>query len=791
MRYNKFILLLTFYCFMVSSLQAQWTSAGTLTSQTSTENDLLLGGESMTGHGSKCFWKSEKQAFRGGNLAFVHSSFWDVDSLGLSSFAYGLNTRAAGVGSVSFGVTSQASGYSSAAFGTASKALGNYSTAFGHLTKSSGNNSTAFGSESKAIGGLSTSFGSHTTASGVVSTSFGSFTEALGDYATAFGRNSIASGDYSTSFGFGAEASGENSTAFGYESEAIGELSTAFGFETVASADISTAFGIETTASGYNSTAFGIGTTASGFNSIAFGSFTEAFGPRSTAFGINTDAEGIWSMALGSYSKAVGTRSIVIGHDVNATGIESMVIGSAPASNPLINDINRSLMVGFGSIVPTFFVGPAPNETGTGNVSIGGNTSPLQKLHVNGAIEIGNTAINTNGAIRYNGNNFQGYHVGGWKNLDDISLWNKTGNTAYYTDGKVAIGTTTPSAAPPSEGLAVTGNAGIGTNNPTQKLEVVGGIKIGDTNSDIDGSIRYDGNNFQGHHAGEWKNLDETNGSSLWSQTGNTAYYTDGKVAIGTTTPSAGVTIGNTAAPPSEGLAVTGDAGIGTNNPAQKLEVVGGIKIGTTTSNIDGSIRYDGDNFQGHTDGNWVNLDNKVWNLNGGQAFYTSGDVGIGTNNPIHNLHVEGDIAVTGSIITPSDRRLKEDIKPIADALTIVSSLQPKSYLYKEEQVDAYGLSDKQQYGLIAQELEEILPTLITQQAIVTEDGKSYKGVEYAQLIPILTQAIKELNEELVDVKEEKVKSDVMINKLQSELKSTTEIMRDRLDALEKNVVKK
>jgi hypothetical protein len=52
-----------------------------------------------------------------------------------------------------------------------------------------------------------------------------------------------------------------------------------------------------------------------------------------------------------------------------------------------------------------------------GNVGLG-NGNPLEKLHINGAVTIGNTSGNLPGTIRWNGNNFQGRNGTGWVNLD-------------------------------------------------------------------------------------------------------------------------------------------------------------------------------------------------------------------------------------------------------------------------------------------------------------------------------------------------------------------------------------
>lgn len=56
-------------------------------------------------------------------------------------------------------------------------------------------------------------------------------------------------------------------------------------------------------------------------------------------------------------------------------------------------------------------------------------------------------------------------------------------------------------------------------------------------------------------------------------------------------------------------VTAAGNIGIGTSTPAQKLEVLGGIKIGNTTTNVEGSIRYNNSRFEGHTTNNWVSFD--------------------------------------------------------------------------------------------------------------------------------------------------------------------------------------
>jgi len=221
---------------------------------------------------------------------------------------------------------------------------------------------------------------------------------------------------------------------------------------------------------------------------------------------------------------------------------------------------------------------------------------------------------------------------------------------------------------------------------------------------------------------------------------------------------------------PSLGAGTTGNVGIATTNPIEKLDINGAIRIGNSAANNTGTIRWDGNDFEGYTGSQWKSLTtdnqtlalsgnfltitggnavflpfaNQIWNVNGTSAFYSAGNVGIGTANPTHKLHVNGNLAITGQIVHPSDERLKEGISPLSNALDIIESIEPKKYHYKSNYSKQFNLPTKQQYGLLAQDVEQILPELVQDKVIVAADGSEYKGLNYEQLIPILIGAIRE-----------------------------------------------
>lgn len=138
-----------------------------------------------------------------------------------------------------------------------------------------------------------------------------------------------------------------------------------------------------------------------------------------------------------------------------------------------------------------------------------------------------------------------------------------------------------------------------------------------------------------------------------------------------------------------------------------------------------------------------------------------SGNVGIGIASPVVKLHVVGDGYFTGKIYAkdailpgssvPSDRRLKKEINDIKNASNTIALLSPKTFLYDIEKYSNLDLPDGLQYGLIAQEVEKIIPSFVKD--ITHPNGSLFKTVNYMGLIPILIQGMKEQQEEIERLK--------------------------------------
>ena len=113
-----------------------------------------------------------------------------------------------------------------------------------------------------------------------------------------------------------------------------------------------------------------------------------------------------------------------------------------------------------------------------------------------------------------------------------------------------------------------------------------------------------------------------------------------------------------------------------------------------------------------------------------------------------------GEIRATNNITGyyTSDRSLKENIRNIESALSKVKSINGVMFDWKQDYIDSRGGEDgyfvrKQDTGVIAQEVESILPEVVG----TREDGT--KAVAYEKMTGLLIEAIKELDIKIEDIK--------------------------------------
>lgn len=479
--------------------------------------------------------------------------------------------------------------------------------------------------------------------------------------------------------------------------------------------------------------------------------------------------------------------------------------------------------VGIGTIAPaatlqvsgTFIVSNSTQSTtpsiyvaSSGFVGVG-TTAPHRPLEISSSVGNGGririTGTATNGGA-YSGIEFYGGAAGtAWGG--GLFREQSTNDIAFYTASDANTAKMTLSSA---------GNLGISNTNPVAKLDVWGtvsasdAIQVGQSNltciNAISGSIRYNttSDTLQVCTGSGWKSLvSGTAGPGTLTGTGSATavafwngasgltyddgfYYdqTNGRLGIGTNTPSGGLEIStstNTATNP--GLLLNSAANqnyiafrykgatTGTirtdyngamvlspvsNNAAPVSMYFGYDSFGPVTHAffVSGSTtRMATINSTGFGIGANMNAPAAILDVSGSMRVSTTtqtannpslyvtsgGSVGIGTNAPAYALDVSGYAASTGFVQT-SDRRLKTDIVQINSGLAIIDRLKPVTFRWKKDGRPAVGL--------IAQDVLPIIPTA------VTSNTAGIYSVEYAQTIPYLIKGMQELNANVVSLTE-------------------------------------
>jgi|GEM_PF-2752603 len=131
----------------------------------------------------------------------------------------------------------------------------------------------------------------------------------------------------------------------------------------------------------------------------------------------------------------------------------------------------------------------------------------------------------------------------------------------------------------------------------------------------------------------------------------------------------------------------------------------------------------------------------RVPNMAGRSIGLTFRTTDNGTLRDVLTLNANGSAVFSGTVtatsFSPSDQRLKQNIRPLGQSLPSVLALRSVRYTYRQDL--GRSLPQGEQVGLLAQEVERLYPELVTTGA----DG--YKAVNYAQLTPVLLEALKEL----------------------------------------------
>ena len=534
-----------------------------------------------------------------------------------------------------------------------------------------------------------------------------------------------------------------------------------------------------------------------------------------------TGVGNLGSQNYGIYNSAIGANAMVI------TASGSVGMGTqAPTSNLHINtglSTTQYTGIKLENAFKTFTIGNnVPNNYNnifgifdgttprlwigdTGNVAIGG-TNPTYKLQVQKttsatpAIMIsgghaGGPRLQTYG-LDADPLGFMGLGTDMSGDIYEHSIF----TSGVSQSGKITFGQYNGTTFTERMRIHGNGNVGIGTNNPAQKLSVVGDVSVTGqvTSKDF---FEKTVNIADGWAIGDYVEMvqgwpNAAGGSSNWevhvggtrgSWTEGTTYLITGTHAVGNAWREAPhhsesgyvgnskcftVDInGNGNSPQFRIRAVKASASCGTAGPVLPLNFrirALGSNAGWTSLSATGA----GASVVG------MQPMGLSWNLytgnpqgNGNLAIHanTAGNVGIGTTAPSEKLEVSGSVKATAYLYT-SDERLKKEIITLPDALTKALQLRGVNFVWRN--------NNEKTVGFIAQEVEAVYPELVK-----TDKVSGMKAVQYGNIVAILVEALKQEHEERVrSVANVAEKSETRMNQLEKE----NQELKARLEKLEK-----
>ena len=365
-----------------------------------------------------------------------------------------------------------------------------------------------------------------------------------------------------------------------------------------------------------------------------------------------------------------------------------------------------------------------------GNVGIG-TTAPTGKLTVRRSGKAGHWDAGTTSSLNRRDSNIVSILEGstGCDGCVSAAIGAEAKMTANNGNNFYNVGLYATASGGPKNYAAILeeGNVGIGTREPNAKLHVNGNLKL--EGDDV----------FMGY-------INSTGLDSPFL-----------RLESGSDSSGAGVAIG-----------------------AAGLTVIGGGESATTYFN---AIANKGDEDMVIASDDGIRFVTRMQNGYAvrREAMYitSNGDVGIGTTAPTHKLSVNGSAGKSGggSWSTFSDRRIKKDISPYTKGLAEIIQINPVNFTYTDQ--GPFTQTGESQVGIIAQEIQEILPSTVSEtKTEIFDDLLQFNGSE---LTFTLINAVKELQAENEEMKALQMKKDLEVRALQAE---NAAILK-RLEALE------
>jgi hypothetical protein len=114
--------------------------------------------------------------------------------------------------------------------------------------------------------------------------------------------------------------------------------------------------------------------------------------------------------------------------------------------------------------------------------------------------------------------------------------------------------------------------------------------------------------------------------------------------------------------------------------------------------------------------------------------------------NHTGNLHVDADVVAFSTSV--SDEKLKDNVKTISNPLDKVMALRGVEFDWNKG--NRKGQKD---LGLIAQEVEKVLPEIVREKKMAFIDNETYKTIDYDKVVGLLIEAIKEQQQQIEELK--------------------------------------
>lgn len=323
-----------------------------------------------------------------------------------------------------------------------------------------------------------------------------------------------------------------------------------------------------------------------------------------------------------------------------------------------------------------------------GNVGIG-TTAPSigYKLDVAGNLNVG-----------VSGKLYQDISLatdgGGLNFFGGAKIYKQYGNGLYIVPHQDAYGTQFRNSSNNSTVMQVFGNgtvscANINANYITTGSLRANGIHVGNQNGDLT-VINVNTTN------GNWLQMAAINAKGTWSQHSN--------IGDSVIRASQNLILQSGTSVSHVYLSSTGNVGISNSSPGYKLDVNGNL-------NFSGSLYQNGVLYSGSSQ--WTSG-------TGGNLFYTSGNVGIGTTQPVYKLELSTDSAAkpgTNTWTISSDARLKTNITManLEICYNNIKNIPLKRYTWLDEVYTNEQVPDRSKLGWIAQDVETLLPKSVEQ----------------------------------------------------------------------------